>query len=600
MSEARPSTRLRSARRPRRPLRSHVLRALLGLGVVVGCEEVLIDPIPVATVQVVPDSAALFVGDSVQLEARLFDDIDEPVGGRPVTWTSNDPELAAVDAGGLVVGVGAGTTQVRATAEGQSGSASIVILRHPQIALDRSSVAFSAVEGSSDPPPVAVAITNAGDSTLANLSVVVIYDDGVGPWLEAALDTTVAPAVLTLTARTGVLEPAGYAAAVEVSDPAAINSPVTVDAVFQVQQSVPVAPSGLEVTGVAASSIELAWSDNSDNEAELRVERQADGEAAFSPLTTLGAGSMSYVDNSVNQDRRYGYRVRACNGAGCSPYSNQATATTSPFAPSGLTAQAASASQVDLSWVDNSATETEIRVERRVVGGSFTRTATLGPNVTTHRDTTVQPETDYEYRLQACNDDGCSTFSGTAAVTTPPVPIPGAPTSLTAATVSRTRIDLAWTDNSAEETGFEVERRGPGENQFTLLAAVAADTVTYSDTTVAEDGTYVYRVRACGSGGCSEYSNNASATTPPSAPTNLTAVVVSASRIDLSWFESSATETSFQVERRVVGGSYTRIATPGADVTQFSDTGVTIDTEYEYRVRACNGSGCSDYSNEAA
>jgi serine protease AprX len=96
--------------------------------------------------------------------------------------------------------------------------------------------------------------------------------------------------------------------------------------------------------------------------------------------------------------------------------------------------------------------------------------------------------------------------------TTPPTP-PAAPSDLTANAISSGRIDLGWADNSADESGFEIERSTDGAN-FAPLASAGANATAFSDTTVAPLTTYWYRVNATNGAGDSGYSNVASATTP--------------------------------------------------------------------------------------
>jgi len=97
-------------------------------------------------------------------------------------------------------------------------------------------------------------------------------------------------------------------------------------------------------------------------------------------------------------------------------------------------------------------------------------------------------------------------LSGTP--TNPPV----APSSLMATTVSSSEIDLAWVDNSNDETSFEVERSLDGTN-FSLLTTLAADTTSYPDTGLSAATTYFYRVLASNGAGSSAFSNVASDTT---------------------------------------------------------------------------------------
>jgi len=85
----------------------------------------------------------------------------------------------------------------------------------------------------------------------------------------------------------------------------------------------------------------------------------------------------------------------------------------------------------------------------------------------------------------------------------------------------------------------------------------------------------------------------------PTAPTSLTADAVSESKIDLRWNDNSSDEDGFSIERKTGGGAYTEVATVGADVESYQDTGLSVSTEYCYQVRAYNASGESGYSNEA-
>jgi hypothetical protein len=86
---------------------------------------------------------------------------------------------------------------------------------------------------------------------------------------------------------------------------------------------------------------------------------------------------------------------------------------------------------------------------------------------------------------------------------------------------------------------------------------------------------------------------------PPSAPSGMTATAVSPSQIDLIWQDNSNSETGFKIERKIGGGgNYIQIDTVEANVTTYSDTGLSPNTAYYYRVGALNGAGYSSYSNE--
>lgn len=177
---------------------------------------------------------------------------------------------------------------------------------------------------------------------------------------------------------------------------------------------------------------------------------------------------------------------------------------------------------------------------------------------------------------------------------------PDAPDGLMAGAVSSNQIDLSWTDNAPDESGFKIERAFVSGGPYTHVATVAADVESYSDMDASEATTHYYQVLAFNSAGDSDASNEASATTYPAAPSGLSAKAVSTDRINLSWTDHSAGETGFKIEQKKgSGGTYSEIAIVGADVKTHSSTGLDAYTTYYYRVRAYSSIGNSSYSNEA-
>jgi hypothetical protein len=70
-----------------------------------------------------------------------------------------------------------------------------------------------------------------------------------------------------------------------------------------------------------------------------------------------------------------------------------------------------------------------------------------------------------------------------------------------------------WVDNSTNEESFLVERSTSLSGGYVQVAAVSANSRTYTDNTLFRKTTYFYRVRAGNSGGKSSYSNVASVRT---------------------------------------------------------------------------------------
>ena len=98
---------------------------------------------------------------------------------------------------------------------------------------------------------------------------------------------------------------------------------------------------------------------------------------------------------------------------------------------------------------------------------------------------------------------------------------PSAPTSLSATAASASQIDLSWTYNSLNESGFKIERKAESGGTYTHIATVSPNVTSYSDTTGLSASTvYYYRVRAYNWIANSSYSNEASATTPAPPPSD--------------------------------------------------------------------------------
>lgn len=85
----------------------------------------------------------------------------------------------------------------------------------------------------------------------------------------------------------------------------------------------------------------------------------------------------------------------------------------------------------------------------------------------------------------------------------------------------------------------------------------------------------------------------------PVAPSQLSARAISKTQINLKWTDMAVNETGFYLERSTNGGAWTRIAILGANSTGYTNSGLTANTFYSYRVQSFNGSVVSVYSNTA-
>lgn len=177
----------------------------------------------------------------------------------------------------------------------------------------------------------------------------------------------------------------------------------------------PEAPTDLNATTVSPTRIDLMWTDNAVNEEGFVIEVDEGDTGTFVYLDTVGVDEESYSDTSVVDGTVYCYRVYAYNTWGNSTYSNEdcdlATGT-APAAPTNLDAVYASATQIDLTWVDNSPTEDGFVIEvDEGMTGTFVYLDTVAANDTDYSDTDLTQGNVYCYRVYATNAYGDSAYS---------------------------------------------------------------------------------------------------------------------------------------------------------------------------------------------
>jgi probable HAF family extracellular repeat protein len=275
-----------------------------------------------------------------------------------------------------------------------------------------------------------------------------------------------------------------------------------------------------------------------------------------------------------------------------------------PAAPSGLTARLSSAPRaIALSWLDNANNETGVSVERSEYTGTgwtnFVEIATLPAGATSYADTSFTP-TSYDYRVRAFNSVGSSAYSNTATISI--VGVNPAPIAIMSATPSSGTAPLTVTFDGSGSYDLELGFVTSWAWAFGDGAVGAGVTATHVYST---PGTYTARLTVTDNGNAS---NTTTATIVvnapplPSAPAGLTATALSRSSIALRWTNGSTNQTEVRIER-CRGSSctnFTQVAAVAGSATSYTNSGLSADTTYRYRVRAVNSAGTSLYSNIAA
>src|SRR5213593_1344477 len=264
--------------------------------------------------------------------------------------------------------------------------------------------------------------------------------------------------------------------------------------------------------------------------------------------------------------------------------------------PSATTALPTGSSTVLVTWTDNAANEDGFRVERATTtAGPWGVAGTTGANATSFTDGQRAPEQQVCYRVVALRRNNASNPSNTDC-TTPPA----APTGLAATRVDEQTVQLTWTDRSAAEDGYEVQRAIAEGGPYSVVADLAANAVGYRESGL-NPSAYWYRVRAKKDGGFGDFSNLAFAPHPaaPQAPSGTNATPGGSNWVSITWVDNATNETGARVERSVDLGStwQTVVTIYGENVTSATDYGRPSEQQVCYRIIAFNTLAVSAPSN---
>ncbi|HZS74515.1 MAG TPA: fibronectin type III domain-containing protein, partial [Candidatus Nitrosotalea sp.] len=281
-----------------------------------------------------------------------------------------------------------------------------------------------------------------------------------------------------------------------------------------------------------------------------------------------------------------------------------------PQSPTGLVATIVSSSQINLSWTapndDGGSPITGYKIERSTNGGTFSVLVSNTANTaTSFSDTSLTANTTYTYRVSAINAIGTSPASNTSSATTNPV----TPTTstLTVNTQDSDRNTIIGYYTELYQNGNLVDS-GYTPYTFTLNngQTYTVDVVDYGkyefDHWLDTGSVSVNRVMSISS----NIQITAVYKTVPQFPTGLTATAASSTQVNLLW--SAPTDnggspiTGYTIERSLDSGTTwnTISSNTGSTATTFSDTGLTPNTTYTYRVSAINVVGTGSASNIAS
>ena len=263
---------------------------------------------------------------------------------------------------------------------------------------------------------------------------------------------------------------------------------------------------------------------------------------------------------------------------------------------------------INLDWdapaTNNGAAPTGYKIERSEseTTGFAVLVADTGNTDTdyTDNDTNLVAGTTYYYKVSAINTYGTSPASNTANAAAADVPAQVTGLAITAG-VNTESIYLGWTTPSAQGsavTGYHIQKSTDGINFTDLTTNTGSTSTTQLVAGLTSNTLYYYKVsayNAFGEGVESAVANGPPLPTPPSA---LILATLTDTSIKLDWFDPSGpAETGFKIEISTDGtvsgpGTWTvEVADTGTTSLTYTDTGLTANTLYFYRISTINQSG---------
>ncbi len=323
-----------------------------------------------------------------------------------------------------------------------------------------------------------------------------------------------------------------------------------------------------------------------------RIYRSTSRGSGYSLLGTTTA--TSYTNTGAKAGTTYYYRVKACNDAGLSPYSNIVsgqvkTVTPKPAAPVVKIGHSAASGKPMLTWNAVSGA-TSYKVYRATSqNGTYSLLGTV--TATSYTNTGAKAGVTYYYKVKAVNSAGESAYSNIVSGQSKAVtPKPAAPVVKIGHSASSGKPMLTWNavDGAAS---YKVYRATAKNGAYSVINTTKA--LTYTNTGAALGTTYYYKVEALNASGKSMgFSAIVEGKVAPVLAVGYSSV---SGKPQLTW-KAVPGATEYQVYRSTQQNSgYAKINTTTS--TSYVNTGAKAGTTYYYRIVAVKGTAVSDFSN---
>ncbi|GFO38541.1 titin, partial [Plakobranchus ocellatus] len=431
---------------------------------------------------------------------------------------------------------------------------------------------------------------------------------------------------------TGLVEGTNYVFRVFAENAEGVSSPLESDVPVTCRRAPekPGAPSGkLKVSKVTPDTVTLDWlpplDDGGSPLTGYIIEAMEGDSREWKTVADVEPAATRHLVRNLTEGQDYRFRICAQNAIGRSkPVETDSSVTPSrpmepPGAPRGpLKAEVLARDSIKLSWqppLDDGGMPLSAYIVDKldIQRGGWVRAARILPDETNHVVSGLITDHDYNFRVYAENKIGVGEpLDMKASIKCKsPYNVPSAPRNLVISDVTDESAQIEWSapekDGGAKITGYVIEKRDSGKQQWTRVGQTDAKTRSIKARNLLEGRPYSFRVMAENAEGLSEPLTLQKTVTPmkpiepPAAPENLECVRVEREAATLQWkkprVDGGATITGYVVEKRegkaaswVPAGETDALTTSVTYVVQ----NLLEDYEYAFRVKAKNSAGLGE------
>ena len=384
----------------------------------------------------------------------------------------------------------------------------------------------------------------------------------------------------------------------------------------------PAAPTDLTATPFDASVL-LKWTNpNNSTITSWEYQYKTDGSyGSWTAMTNSDANTASYIVGSLTNGAAHTFKIRAVNSADKGDVSGEVSATpiAVPAAPANLTAAASTtgAAQAALEWTNPSNSSIQKWQYSKDGGTTWVDVPNSSASTTSHTVTNLTNNTLYTFAVRAVNASGNGVEGNATA--RPVAGAPGKPT--LSATGGDGKATLTWTKTGTNWVDRWEYRYKEGNNAWSTRTNIStSDSDRSGDVSGLDNGkTYTFSLRACNDNNCGPLSDEVTVSTIPAKPINLVAIartdkndieLFTEGWVDIRWNNpnnSTITGWEYQFKSKPAGasdyggyGNWTAMAGSGASTAFHTVKGLTLGTEYVFKVRAVNAAGDGVASDESS